>query len=176
MSLTDLGIMQQSATLLGPATIFKYGTENVYSIWMFWYTNYNTIKTNIISLNHDTDAVVISEGAYGRPAANIFLHPTNGLSYFSTGGGGGAVAKLISLNHITGQVIALTDLPTYTGYVAYDTPQSTDYSDEAHYFGGRSLIQEHLLFSMVSVLCLLTDMFGSTLETMLLNLIRLMGQ
>lgn len=112
ITITDLGAMQQSATLwrVGYARI---GSGNMYSYWFYGYPTV-TINNNLISLNHDTGAVI---GAVAGPAGRIFAnmqHP-NGLVYIGTSINTDVAGKLASFNFVTGAVVEIADVPTTSG-------------------------------------------------------------
>ncbi len=122
MTITDLGVLHKTASL-NVYLIFKYSTENVYSLYPFWYPDWNT-PMNLLSLNHDTDAVTICEGPSGRPYSN-FVHPTDGMTYVATDRGTANPGEYGKWDHRTGTYTALGVVPR-----AADGTQWGTYSDE----------------------------------------------
>ena len=128
MAITDLGLIQQSGVPLRIAWA-KIGAGNMYSYWWYSFATQSAIHTNLISLNHDTDAVIGAvQGPLGRPYAN-FQHP-NGLIYLGTYCSSDVSGKLGSFNFQTGAYVALANTPTWAGSPTEDGILSSMWSDE----------------------------------------------
>lgn len=138
MSVSNLGVMQRTATLMTSPYIgemVKLGAESVFSIWTYWYYDYTNIRQNLISLNHDTDAVTICEGPLGRPY-QMELHPVDGKLYLSTQRSSSS-GRMAAYDYHTG---VCTDIesapgvycPTYEDAFGPDGAQCVTYSDETN--------------------------------------------
>lgn len=130
MSITDLGVIQQSASL-NSVNYAQNAGGDMHSVWWYWF-NDRTKATNLVILNHDTgDVVGVVEGPAGRPYT-FMKHPDNNHIYLGTFVSTSSPGKVASLNHVTGEVIAVCDVPAYAGTPVNDGVQSMTYSDEPH--------------------------------------------
>jgi hypothetical protein len=95
--------------------------------------------TNLASLNHDNDTVVISRGPVGRIYGANAEHPDFDLAFITTSCGTVSYGEVSSFNYITGEVIHLFYFPDIGGTKQGSAYGSGLYSDEANkrvFFGG----------------------------------------
>jgi hypothetical protein len=111
--MTDLGVINYSASLLRSGYA-KIPDGDMYSYWWYYYSHQVTVNTNIISLNHENGQAIVSRGPLGRPYFN-YQHPVNNLIYLGTYCNADVPGKLSSFNFLTGEVVALADVPDWPG-------------------------------------------------------------
>ncbi len=124
MAVEDLGVIHKTATLAGNS-LWKYLSEQVWSVATFWYTGYDT-PVNILAINNDTDVVTVQQGPLGRLFV-IFMHPDDGLFYIGTDRGTSYPGQYGSYNHRTGTYTALGVVPRSADGIQFAT-----YSDETN--------------------------------------------